>query len=277
MSELFNYKLALPSMAPVAAGKRASVQLPKGPTYHAIILKHTDDGSAANEATTKANLTNIRLKINGTVRWELSATRVIDLLNKYYGYAFKDGYLYIPLARQYFDSPSETDFLAWGTKNVRTIQLEVDIDGDATDPTLDAEAVVVPVERDLGGIVECFENAQSTATTGNMEISDLPRIGQLLGLHIGNTDMDSLEVKLNQVDVANGDLNALQHLYEWEGERDPQNTSYYHFEPCYKNRLANALPIRSAQDFRLKLNVTTAGSFPVITEQLTNPLAPSAQ
>lgn len=273
---MFNFKRKLPSFNAVAPNSTATVNAPTGPTYQAITLLYKRAGVAATEAQVKSDLKRIRIKINGVTRFDVSGKHVIDVLNKYYGIAFTNGLLTIPLSRPWHKTMEGEDNLAWGTKNVQTLGIEVDIDGAAVSPTLVGEAFILPYERDLGSIIQVHEMPFSTSVAGMFEISTLPKgNGDLASLHFDSALVTAAEVFLNQVPASEGDESINRSLLTWVGERTPQ-ANYVHIDPLLKNRVSDVWPLAGVQDFRAKLTMSGAGAVDIIMETLNAPLAKSA-
>jgi len=270
-----HYTRKLPDLAPVQAGATAQVQIPRGPTYRYVMLKYSANGVAANEATMKADIKRVSFKINGIERWSASATRIIDIVTRYYGESFTDGILFIPLSRANLATMAGIDNTAWGTANIDTLHMEVELNAGAVTPKLEAHAVVDPEARALGAIIEVHETQFSTAVAGVFEISTLVKSrGQLISMHCANANIDALEVAIDQTDFQNVDLDVLEVLYKRKpSERVPQ-AGYRHFDPVFLNRLADVLPMR-AEDWRLKLDLSAAGSVGIFMETLNEPLGPS--
>lgn len=273
---MFNFKRKLPSFNAVAAGSTATVNLPTGPTYQAIGINYKRNGVAATEAQIKADLKRFRIKINGTTRIDISGKHLIDVMMKYYGISFVAGLIFIPLSRPWLKTMEGEDNLAWGTKNVQTLGLEIDIDAAAVTPTLTGEAFILPYDRDLGAIIQVMEFPFSTAVGGAFEISTLPRAnGDLAAIHFDGANVTAGEVFLNQVPASEGDEAINRSLLAWVGERTPQ-VGYVHLDPMIKNRVSDVWPLSQVQDFRVKLNMSAAGSVDIVMETLTAPLAKSA-
>lgn len=270
---MFNFKRKLPSFSVVSPGSTAAVLLPRGPTYQAIALRYKRAGVDATEAQMKSDLKRIRLKINGVTRFDVSGKHVIDVLNKYYGIAFVAGLLIIPLSRPWHKTIEGEDNLAWGTKNIDTLGLEVDIDAAAVTPSMTGEAFILPYERDLGAIIQVHELPYSSATGGTFEISTLPRgNGDLAALHFDSALVTAAEAFINQVPAAEGDEAINRSLLTWIGERTPQ-TNYVHLDALLKNRIADVWPLRNVEDFRVKLAMSAGGAVDIVMETFNVPLA----
>lgn len=270
---MLNFFQTLPDFNPVSAGSRASVKVPTGPTYREFVVKYTPDGTPANKATMIADLPELSIKINGTARFTISAAHLI-MLNEFYGYGFTDGELVIPLSRPWARTIEGEENLAWGTRNISNMYLDIKIAAGATNPQLSADAAITPESRDLGLIVEVHNYPYEAISAGKKEIPDLPKEnGSLLALHLESAVITALEVKMNKVPFIenDADLNAYQRYLKRVGKRVPQN-GFIHVDPMALNRIDDSWPLRGLQEFRVNPTVSGAGSIPIIMETLSQPL-----
>lgn len=273
---MFNYLRKLPSFNTVGANANSALIAPKGPTYRAFILKYSEGGVDADEATLKAAISRIQLKVNGTSRFDVSGKHAIDNLQKYYGIAHRDGQIVIPLTRPWLKTIEGEENLGWGTKNVDTLELNVAIAAGRVAPEMEAIAFITPEERDLGAIVQVHEFSYAAATSGEFEISSLPKgNGELVALHLENANITAIEASVNGVKFVDADLGTYRDLLRWTGERVPV-TGYEHIDAMALNRIGGVWPIIRANDFRIKANLSSAGQVPIVMETLATPLLPSA-
>lgn len=268
-----NYrKLANFSPAPIQNGI-CTLEVPKGPTYYAIALNYAVNGVACTEAQAKADIRAIRLKINGTTRWETNGKRAVDCLNKYYGMGFQNGLIFIPLARPWLRMYEAIENTAWGTKNLDTFTLEVEFNTPIVSPTLTAEAYYSLNSRDLGMIVEVHDYSHPVIGAGQQEYATLPKgNGDLIALHADHGGLvTALDLDINQSNVYNGGLAGQQALQRWFSERTPQ-TNYAHIEGQARNLLSEGIPLMGTSDFRIKPTVTGTGTIWYLAETLNTPL-----
>jgi len=266
------YTRKLPDFSPVQAGAQAAVEVPRGPTYRTMVLSYKRGGVPATVAQIKSDILGIRLNINGITRWQATGTRLVDVLTNFYGHTMTDGLLFIDLARHDLATIIGADNLAWGTNNVQTFHIEVDIAPGAVNPELDGYAVIDPVVRDLGMIVECWELPFSTAVGGVLEVATIPASrGSLFALHAAGANVTGLEVEIDSVIFQNAPMDVLNAIYSRVPSSRVPQTDYVHFAPTYLDRLDDTLPL-SAQDWRLKLAMSAAGSVGIFMETLNAPL-----
>lgn len=272
---MLNFKRKLNTFATVGVSQGATVSVAPGPTYQCFVLDYKRAGVAATEAQCKADITRVRIKINGTVRYECSGKHLIDCMNKYYGVGFTAGQLVIPLTRPWHKTIEGEENLGWGTKNVETMTIEVDIGATSVTPTLVGEAFFAPYARDLGQIIEVHEFTFQAAVGGPLEISTLPKsIGDLVALHFDSALATGVEVKINSVPAIEGDDLITKSILTWLSERTPQ-TDYLHVDALMRNRVDDAWPISAAREFMVYLTMSGAGAGSIVMETLNTPLAVS--
>ena len=175
-------RIQLRNVSNVALGKTALIDLPCGPRYHAVFLEHGNGHATNTVATAAANITEIRVKINGRVQRTISGTQLRDM-NILNGAAY-DGNgvpntapgvcLPIFFAEPWRKSPADQDALAWPSAGFSSFQIEVDL-GSTASPTLVASAAVDDMQvGKLTGIVKWLR--QSFASSGtSFDISTIDR------------------------------------------------------------------------------------------------------
>lgn len=257
----------MPAFANVAAGSTALCTLPVGLSYHALIIDYKRGAVDATEAQFGTDFDEVRLNLDGDVKWRLTGNELIAV-NKYYGLydqGFKDGALVMNFSRPWHRTSQGEDFTKIGTADIQTMTLEIDIDAAAVNPTL-ALYAVQGENAPLGEHVCMRRFAYNTATTGVREIPDLPR-GRYaaIALHIGSGNIADVEVEANQRIIFQGPQ-KVQEVYYEQTDRQWQ-TGYYHVDFAPTDRLSDALPLM-LEDFRLKPNVTVAGAFNIIVERV---------
>jgi hypothetical protein len=117
-----------PSLIGLAASSTAVCNLPIGPRYHTLEVSGT-----GTSATTHIN--EMRLKVNGKVQRVMTYTELqaLNILNgSQYGVQGTTTFILpIFLAEPWRKSNRDQDALAWGTGNLDSFQLEIDITSSA--------------------------------------------------------------------------------------------------------------------------------------------------
>lgn len=262
--------LKLPSFNAVAAGQTANVSIPVGPTYRQFMLYYKRGAALATEAQIASDLKKIRIKINGVSQIEVSAADLITDL-KYNGFSVDAGVLPIMLAWPTARTPIMEEALAWGTQNVDTLNMEVDIDPAAVAPALELVAWTTPDKRPLGPIIKITTITEAAAASGTFEYSQMPRsIGDLARAHFHSPNITNLELQINGSRYIDSPIEVINASYKWTG-RVPQ-AGVVTYDPCWLDRYDDRVPLADKQDVRFKLNMSAAGVIRVVTYTIAAPL-----
>lgn len=272
----------LPSATSVAAGSIANIKVPVGNRrYRAIDLKLWNDGDLMTETEMKTLIKAVDLKINGVSRFRMSATDIIDILNKYKERAVKAGHLLIPFADDYAKYATFEELLTWNTANVSTFDVEVEIDSTATNPRMVGYAFETMPEtsengtqtiHNLGAIRECHTYNYETSGACDFEIADLPKgNGSLAAIHIKSGNITGLKLVADNFELDNADIDVYNLLLSEVGTRVPQ-TGYVHIDKMILDRLTDVLGLKKINDFRLTVTVSAASSLHLIMETINTPV-----
>ncbi len=184
-------KVQLRNLSNVAASKTALLDCPIGPRYHGIWLEHGYAAGTNTVAGAATNISEIRIKVNGTVERVVSGTQLRDLL-LLYGTAYDclgvpntapGVSFYIPFAEPWRELREEGDSLAWATSSWNTLQVEVDL-GAASTPTLVASAVIDALPGDSQqGIIKWIRSSSAAAGT-SFDIPTIDRKDWLSKIHL---------------------------------------------------------------------------------------------
>lgn len=262
-------KIELPSFNSVAAGQTATVSVPTGPRYHVIFLKYK---SNANQATIEADLNRLRVKIDGKSQ-RVATLEQLNKINALNGYSFKPGLIPIFFSEPWRRNVVAEDALAWGTSDVSSFQIEVDIKKGVVAPTLEAFAVIDEVKAQLQNIIKWRSQNISINQTGKNTVSTLPRIrgdiyqrmhcfeqagGDIAGIEV---NLDRKEV-YTQTDQENDAVLAMRKM-------TPQD-DVFHVIFDETQRIEDGLPLKTdkgeIQDFSVEWTMAVANSFTLLTE-----------
>lgn len=202
----------------VTAGGTATVKLPIGPRYHSVVLQYdTDTAGGATEANMEAEVTEVRVNIDNVTQRKASSAQIFDI-NRTKGRApvVGDGTApgYIPLffSEPHRETALEKEVTAWGTKDIGSFQIEVDIANNSGQvPNLKGYAVVDDVMEVPNGIVKWKRELITISSTGET----VHKLDTLRG--------DSYQGAYF-FENANGDINDL--LIEWDGVKIYDLTEY---------------------------------------------------
>jgi hypothetical protein len=264
----------MPDATTVAAGQTSVFNLPIGRTYHGLALEYT--------VATLADMTGIRLKLDGEVIMDLGSGTELDLRNQFDGRAAASGVLYINLEREnlmtlanrmatvigtgYKGNPNSKKPLA---RQPQTLQLEVDLAaGIAGTPTLKLTAI--QSEPSPIGVVRRLRRFSYDVPSGRFEIANLPKGGiahaQINRIWIESSNITKLEVQKNNFTVFERSK-ALNDVLQADGVRVPQ-AGLYVYDPSETGLGGQALDLTDAHDFRLIGEFSAAETIDVRVEYL---------
>lgn len=262
----------LPSFNAVAAGSTATLSVPLTATYRAIWLQYAESGVLANQATMEAAIAEIRVKLNGRIQRRMTGADLI-MLNAFNSLPFTAGFLPIVFAERQRRTADAEDALGWGTLDLQTFQVEVDIASGATAPTLAAYAEIGPANREMGtrGIVKVFSHHFPVGATGVNNLVTLPKQDAYLALHCKSADIDDFEVRVDNRERRKSTV-ALNNVWLKEKGFVPQ-TDVVHIKFDLSQRIGDVLPTmradgRMVQDFRVDFNMSAASSFTIVAETI---------
>lgn len=278
--------ITAPNFNGVAAGQTATLQLPTGNvTYHKLVLAvGTSEAGGGSQANIEAGITQIRLKLNGKTQRTMSA-KELDSINAFYGRSFQTrnslGYLEIFFSEPWRRDSRGEDALAWGTQDISTFQVEVDIAAGLTAPTLTPHVDVEYISRPNGLISKWLHYNQPVSSTGVVTNNTLPKRPADLyqAIHAfpaTSTDITDVTVKTDSVDRFKGTYFDMQSLLASESPGgitsfSPQS-SMFHIVFDRTGRITDALPMQYVDakgkptgqlvgDFRIDWDMNAATSF----------------
>jgi hypothetical protein len=276
--------ITTPSPNAVGAGQTATLNLAVGDlVYHGLrLIYDTSTTGGPTQANMEAEINEIRIKVDGKTQRVFSAAELF-LLYQQYGMSVDDGQIPIWFSEFWRRTVQGEDGLAWGTADVATLQVEVDIDSGASSPTLSARALVEENSRPIGPIVKWkkFSNF-NPGSTGTFNVVDLPKSDDYFAFHVLETtdeDIGKAVVKIDQEDVFDAGRATAETLYKDVG-LTPQATLFSIF-PLPWERVGDTFRMRKPRgngngtrqvaDLRLDLTVDNAQTFDILTETVGPP------
>jgi hypothetical protein len=263
-------KDVLPSFNAVGAGQTATVDLPTDRRYHQIYLQYKGN---ANQATIEADITEIRIKCGGKVQRRFTAAQ-LNAINALNGYAFTAGMIPIFFSEPWRRNVVSEDSLAWGMQDVSTFQIEVDIAGTATAPTLQGVAVTDAEQQPLKNIVKWRQVTVPISSTGVFTLSTLPKLkGEgYLRLHcFENTagDISSVEIEVDGFTVQ--DLTDAQNSAILANRDFSPQSNVFHIIFDETQRVEDGLAMNKADgslvnEFRIDFEMAAANAFTLLQE-----------
>ncbi len=261
MSKIFK---EMPNFANVVAGGTANAELPIGLTYDMLGIRIKTAGSNATEAQMKSMIDEVRLSLNGKVIIQASGTELLDII-QYYGTVITDGVFPILFERPSMRTPNGEKVVALGTTGITSLTLEVDINAGATSPQLELYAQQ-SAPRETGQYIALRRFAKSASTSGELEISTLPKGDYgLVALHCTKGDITKVEIEANNRIVHQSDAEMRNFTAELR-KKSPQS-GYTHIDFLQSNMISEVLPLK-LEDFRQRLTLATSGAFNILMERV---------
>lgn len=257
----------------VAAGGTATVSLPvRNRIYHSLVLYYgTGTAGGPTEANMIAEIEEVRIKVDGKVQRRFTAEELFAI-NAFNGVAVEDGILPIFFSEPWRRTAQGEDALAWGTGDINTFQVEVDIASGATAPTLSARVEIEAGIRAMGTIVKWRKFVVPVSATGVVNLTTLPMLDAYYRMHAFSGNIADVEIRVDQAEVFKATQTQNDHLLSKVYGKTPQ-ASTYHVSFDRTDRVSDALPMVRADggrvsEFRLDFNMSAAASFPLLTETL---------
>lgn len=267
----------LPSFSGVAANQTATIDLPVVDTYHKLQLTYgTGTGGGANQVNTEAEITEIRLLVNGSVQRVFSAEQLFNI-NAFRGISFATGIIPIYFSHPWGRSAAGEDAPAWHMGDVQSFQMEVDI-GGATTPTLTGIAVKEVSNLPMGPIVQWKRGVLQVAATGVVNYAGNGDRDSILAIHGFETtaaDISDIEVKVDERQVFKATRAQATAIYSDAGfamVADVFTVSWDHTA-----RIADALQVArvdasgkvtSERALSIDFNMAVAANVTLVTETL---------
>lgn len=251
-------------ISPVYAGGTVTITCPLGKTYHQLQL--------LRENLTRAQVTNIQVILGTKVVQEFADLDELAAINAFHNRPQAAGYDTI-----WFDRPEleEADraVTAIGTLDVSNFQVKCKIAAAAVNPGLTVRADR-SIGTPLGAFVKIKRSDYPITSTGEVDITKMPRIGRVIAEHYykATDDMSAIRVirdDTDQLEATTADLEEYQKQYG----KVPQ-ANYVHNDYCIKGDLMQALEVdrysdgRQVQEYAAKATVATAETITLITEHL---------
>jgi hypothetical protein len=248
----------LPSISNVGAGLTGTLNCPIGLTYDRITLELTN--------VTNAQITNIEVLVNGKVIQTYASGTELQQINDYYGRDNNAGYLTLYFNRPELNNLVQQRMTGLGTRDVQTLSLNFDLDGDVVSPAVKATAILSEPQP-LGLINKVKAFPMSSAVAGAIEISDIPRGPRISAVHFFKADISNLEVEIDGQKVFDS-TKALAEVIQKEHGRVPVTASATHFDTMLEGDNGQALVTAGSADLRFRPTLDTSGAVRVVVEYL---------
>ncbi len=251
--------IQLPAWTPVSAGSDTSLTMPVGGNTY-------ERASIAHSGVTLAQMKNIEVRLNGDPIMHFKTGTQLEALNDYYGRPKTAGILTIWAIRPELTNIAQRRLTAWGTLNVQTLSIHMDIDAAASAPALLAHAVVSS-PRMMDIITKVKQYPHNSAVSGQVDIDNIPRGPRILAAHFFKSDISDMEVEMDNVKFYDASK-TLSEALQKENGRTSQTATATHVDFLGDNDIGNALITANAGDLRFKPTLDTSGATDIVVEFL---------
>ncbi len=255
----------------VTAGGTAVFKLPVGRRYHELVLTYA--------GVTLAQLNEIRVIANGKPIHRYSAS-VRDALNQFDGRAAAAGLLVIPFDRYNLknrvgeeETALNTDSFDQNGRGIRSLTVEVDIDGAAAAPVLSMTASQSEkLQGGAGTILHVNKFPRSAAGAGELQISDIPFGGvttQALNRAVFVPSVGTIsDMKVERDTYVIWERSTtLNEMLQVDGVRSPQS-GYFIIDKTEKGFAGDPVALAGFADFRYRLECSAAAQIDCFIETL---------
>ncbi len=269
----------LPSFTGVAPGQTASCRIPSGFAYHGFYIDMTPGATGWDVS----HITEVRLIANGIViqRWsglDLNAANKFDGMPSFDWSSSKHHYFALTATRNNLKTRAaqEATAIAFGAVNdplpIRTLLIEVDIDGNAQAGVGLEGYATVSARPDLGGKPAILKLERkfiySPTGSGEYDIADLPRTGAVSRILFSKPDkIDKIVVSADSVELWNRTRFVNETIIKSYDHRIVQ-PRFFAIDTTEQGNGNDAWNVSGVSDFRVKLYMNGAADVDVIVEYL---------
>lgn len=251
----------MPSISNVVAGSTATLNVPVGRSYERLTF--------AYQGVTLAQMTNIKVIVDGKTIQEYPSGETLQKTNAYYGHEDGNGYITLFFARPEMATLEQRRYTSLGTADVGTVQVMFDIDAAAANPVISCTAIQSEA-RGLGSILKVKRFPMASAVAGQIEIDKIVKGPTIRAIHVfdvdgvNNTKPTALEIEINSNIVYEATATLAEEIQKQHG-RVPQ-ADVCHAEFTLEGDYFQALSTAKAQDLRIRPTLAEAGALEVIVE-----------
>lgn len=263
----------LPSISNQAAGNTVSVNLPVGNTYSRI---HLDRGAGVTEVAL-ADITNIKLEVNGKIISEWPSLARLESMQAHYGHAAKatEKISTIEFRRGELKTEEERRFFALdtnGSQGIATAILKFDLAGTfPADGRIEAYAEKM---QSIPGAPNWLTKVRRfivpVTAAGQVEIDSIPRPAgaMIAAIHLYKADVTKAQLLIDNTswyEYSKAIGVAIQKDYG----RVPDDTNATVLDFILDGDMKQGIPLSAAiQDMRLRCDVGSTGQIEVMVEYL---------
>jgi hypothetical protein len=251
-------------ISPVVPGGTVTITPPVGMTYHQIQVL------LAN--LTPAQCTQVQVYVGTKVVQEFDDLTRLAALNAYYNRPQTGLYHSFWFDRPELES-QDREITALGTQDVSSFQIKFKVDAAAVNPSISVRADR-SAGTPLGLITKIKSNTFAFTSAGEVDMTNMPKIGNVAAFHFHKPTDDISEIRLvrDEVDQIESPVADLE---EWQKQygRVPQ-ANFVHADFLLKGDISRALEVQNyadgkkVQELFAKLTLGTAETVTLISEHL---------
>ena len=258
----------------IGAGQKATLDLPVGPLMHHQIRLNYATGTVggANQANMEAEIKKVRLNLDGVTQREFSAAQLFKI-NGYRGIPFRAGSLPIFLSHPWQRTPQGEDGLAWRMGDIGTFQIEIEIDGGATNPQLEGRTVFDAIPREnsaMGNIVKWKSLNVDNSAIGVRNFTQFAKQDPYYAIHCFSPNIDNVRIETDR--IVRWDLTEAQMQDYLTDQGFAPQTDMYHIDFGATARVLDVLDMqiggREVGTFKTDFTMAAATGFETITETI---------
>lgn len=246
----------LPSVNNVAPGNTATIRLPIGPTYEKLIME-------TNIAPDL--LRYLEVIVNGKTVQTYQSVAELNALNRYYGREDQPGFATLYFIRPELAELAMSRITAFGTADVSSLEIRVDISPEAENPKLAMHAVTSPAQP-LGLITKVKAFPVSSAVAGEIEIDNIPRGPRIIAMHVFGGQIEYSRVEVDSAKAVEHSTAAAEVWQEQWGRNPLEGGISIDF--CLDRDISQALVTEGAQDLRFIYRLQKEGALRQVVEYL---------
>lgn len=265
---------AMPDFQNITANARAICRPALGQTYLMMMFYFTIAGAAATKAQIQAQVTNIRVVVDGITKFELSGTDAVYIAEYYRpgivgtGCVGNTGVVPIFFARPWMEALQNQDAPAYGLAGVDSFTVEINLGAGATINGI-AGFCYTTENEGLGEHIVTTRLGRSFGSASLETINDLPLDPDwsLYALHFAtSTVINQIEILADGARALFGAPVVLNQRLQYSNSQRLVQAGYTPVECTPRNRNIDALPlIMNRLSIRTSWNASP-GAYGLITE-----------
>lgn len=250
----------------LTSGQQATLQVPTGGTIQNMVLRFaTGAGADATEAQIRAEISKIRLTINGFDVINTSPVKLFDamemLASRVGVPAGVDGAIELNLGQLAFVDPIVRNLFGFGTADVANIQVQVTAGTLVNIASVQVFTARQPVDAPLGAYMKLIDYNRSFNATGPDTVDTLPRDinSAYLALLVedGAGTITNGECRVNQQINLDPQFPASVNAQIMSNNGYVQPTGYFVYS-WLDGSLAGRLPMKGVTDFLIRNTFSVA-------------------